>query len=95
MARFGTLAAIQGTVCRYDETNKEKVEDVEDADTPRDLVRSPRDLLLWINRFRSSQPSELGAGVGERRSDEDAAETLKAIEECGIRVVPVLKSSSA
>ena len=92
MARFGTLAAEKGAVCRHDQADKKKVHDVEDADAPGDLLRSPRDLLLRVGRFRSSQSGQLGAGVCKRRGDEDAAEAMEAIEECAVRVVPVIKT---
>lgn len=93
--RRGSRTAVQGTVCRYDESNKKKVDDVEDTDSPCDLIRGLRDLLPWIGCFRSSQSGQLGASVGERRSDEDAAEAVEAIEECAVRIVPVSKSMLA
>lgn len=89
--RHGSRTAVQGTVCRHDESNKKKVDDVEDTDSPCDLVRGLRNLLPWIGSFRSSQSCQLGASVGERCSDEDAAEAVEAIEECAVRLVPVSK----
>ena len=85
MTRFGTCATIQGTILRYDQTNEEKVDNVEDGDTPYDLVRGPGNLLSWVGRFRGSQSGQLSASIREGRSDEDAAEAMEAIEERGVR----------
>lgn len=85
MTRFGTFATVQGTVLRDDQTNEEKVDNVEDGDTPYDLFRGPRDLSSWVGRFRSSQSGQLSASIGESRGDEDAAEAVEAIEESAIR----------
>ena len=79
------MAIIQGTVLRYDQANEEKVDNVEDGDTPYDLLRGPRDLLSWVGRFRGSQSGQLSASIGEGRSDEDATEAVEAIEKCGVR----------
>ena len=89
MTRFGTFALIRGTVLRYDQTDEEKVDNVEDGDTPHDLLRGPGNLLFWVGRFRGSQSGQLSASIGEGRSDEDAAEAVEAIEECGVRRMPV------
>lgn len=85
MARLGALATVQRTVGRHDQPNEEEVDDVEDGDTPYDLFRGPRDLLFGVGRFRSGQSGQFSASVGERRSDEDAAEAVEAVEERGIR----------
>ena len=89
MTRFGTCATIQGTVRRYDQTDEEKVDNVEDGDAPHDLLRGPGNLLFGVGRFRGSQSGQLGASIGEGRSDENAAEAVEAIEECGVRVMPI------
>ena len=89
MTRFGTFATIQGTVLRYDQTNEEKVDNVEDSDTPYDLLRGSGNLLSWVGRFGGSQSGQLSASIGEGRSDEDAAEAVEAIEECRVRWMPV------
>ena len=85
MTRFGTFTRIQRTVLRYDQTDEEKVDNVEDGDTPHDLLRGPGNLLSRVGRFRGSQSGQLGANIGEGRSDEDAAEAVEAMEECGVR----------
>ena len=85
MTRFRTCATVQGTILRYDQPNEEKIDDIEDGDTPHHLFRGPWDLLSWICRFRSSQSGQLRASVGESRSDENAAETVEAIQECSVR----------
>lgn len=84
MTRRGPFAGIQGTVCGYDQTNEEKVDNVEDGDTPDDLFRGPRDLLSRVGRFCSSQSGQLSARVGERGGDEDTAEAVEPIEECAV-----------
>ena len=89
MTRFGTFAAVQVTVGWYDQTDEEQVDNVEDGDTPDDLLRGPRNLLSWVGCFRGRQSGQLGASVGEGRSDEDAAEAMEAIEECRVRWMPV------
>ena len=91
MAGRGTLASVQGAVLWDDQTHKEKVDNVEDGDTPDDLFRGPRNLPSWVSRFRSSQSGQLGASVGERGGDKDAAEAVEAVEERVVRVMPVSK----
>lgn len=85
MPRLGTFAAIQGTVRWDDQANKEKINNVEDSDTPYDLVGGPGNLFSWVSSFRGSQSGQLSASVGEGRSDKDAAEAVEAIEECSVR----------
>lgn len=80
----------QGSVRRHDQTNEEKVDDVEDSDTPYNLSRCFWDLLLWVFGFRGSQSSELGASIGEGGGDEDAAKAVEAIEESRVGCMPVL-----
>ena len=89
MARFGTFATVQWTICRYDQTNKEKIDDVENGDTPHDLLRSSWNFLLWVGGFRGSQSSQFSASVRESCSDEHAAETVEPVEECGVWGVPI------
>ena len=85
MTRFGACATQRGTICRYDQTDEEKVDNVEDGDAPHDLSRGPGNLPFWVGRFRGSQSGQLSASISEGRSDEDAAEAVEAIEECGVR----------
>ena len=85
MTRFGTCATVQGAVLWYDQTNEKKVDDVEDGDTPYDLLRGPGNLFSWVGRFRGSQSCQLSASIGKGRSDENAAEAVEAIEECSVR----------
>lgn len=80
----GTFASVQGAIGRDDQPNEEKVDNVEDGNTPYDLFRGPRDLLSWVGRLRSSQSCQLGASVGKCRGDEDTAEAMEAIEESGV-----------
>jgi hypothetical protein len=80
----GTFASVQGAIGRDDQSNEEKVDNVEDGNTPYDLFRGPRDLLSWVGRLRSSQSCQLGASVGKCRGNEDTAEPVEAIEESGV-----------
>lgn len=89
MARLGTLARVQRAVRRDDQADKEQVDNVEDEDTPDDLLGSPGDLLGGVLGFSSSKTDELGTGVGEGGSDEDTAEAVEAVEEGGPGCVPV------
>lgn len=91
VARRGTFGSIQFAVLWDDQANEEKVDDVEDGDTPDDLLRGPGDLLSRIDGFRSSQSGQLSASIGEGRSHEDTAEAVKAVEECLVRCMPVSK----
>jgi hypothetical protein len=85
VTRFGTFAFVQGTIRRYDQANEEKVDNVEDRDTPYDLFRGLRNFLSWVGRFRSRQSGQFSTSVGKRRGDEDAAEAMEAIEERFVR----------
>ena len=88
MSGCGAFTLVQGTVGGHNQPNEEEVNDVEDGETPNNLLGSPRDLLKGIGRLGSSQSSELSASIGERRRDENGAEALEAVEERTVRIVP-------
>jgi len=89
VARLGTLAGVQRAVRRDDQTNQEQVDNVEDEDTPDDLLGGPGDLLGGVGSFGGSKTDELGTGVGEGGGDEDTAEAVEAVKEGGPGCVPV------
>jgi hypothetical protein len=91
MTGCGTFAFVQGTVGRYNQPNEEEVDDIEDSDTPNNLLRSSWNLLSRVGRLGGSQSSELSASVGERSCNEDSTETVKAVEECTPRRMPILR----
>jgi hypothetical protein len=85
----GTFALVQGAVLWYDQANKEKVDNVENSDTPNNLLGSFRNFPGGVGSLGSSQASELSSSVGERRSDENSAKAMEAIEERRPRRVPI------
>lgn len=88
MTGLGTFTTIQWAVGWDNQPNKEEVDDVEDPETPNDLLRSSGNFLLRVGSLGSSQASELSASVGERRGDENGAEAVEAVEKGGLRGVP-------
>ena len=71
------------------ETDKEETEDVEEGDTPEDLLDGAGEGLDGVLGLSSSQTNQLSTGEGESGSDEHAAESLEAVVE-GAGVVPVV-----
>lgn len=71
-----------------DETDDEQVQDVEDGNSPEDLLASHGDRLAGVGRLGSGQTNHLSTTEGEGSNDEDTAETLEVGESTG--VVPVL-----
>lgn len=89
MAGRGSFAFVQGAVGWHDQTDEEEVDNVEDEDTPDDLLRGPWDLLDWVLGLGCGKTDELSAGVGERSSDENTTEAVEAIEEGRVGSVPI------
>jgi hypothetical protein len=87
----GSLALIQGTVGWDNQPNKEEVDDIENGQTPNNLLGSSWNLLSRISSLGSSESSELSASVGERRCNKNSTEAFKAVEECSFRRVPILR----
>jgi len=87
----GTFATIQGTVGWYNQPNKEEVDDIENGDTPNNLLGSSWNFLSRVGSLGSSQSSELSASIGERRCNENSTKAVEAVEECSPRRVPILR----
>lgn len=64
-------------------------DDVEQRDTPEDLLDSRWKGLARVLRFSGSQTDQLGTSEGESSIDEDTAEALETVVE-GAGVVPEL-----
>lgn len=92
-ARRATLSGVKRAVGRHVQSNEEQVDNVEDEDTPDDLLRGPWDLLYGVLRLGGSKTDKLGTGVSESGGDEHAAEAVEAIEEGGVGCVPVFLSA--
>lgn len=90
----GTAGAHQARVVGgEDETDDEQVENVEDSNSPEDLLASHGDRLAGVGRLSSSQTDHLSTTEGESSDDEDSAETLEAGE--STRIAPVLDTDVA
>jgi hypothetical protein len=76
-----------------DETDDEQVEDVEDGNSPEDLLASHGDGSAGVGRLGSSKTNHLSTTERESSNDKDGAETLEAGESTG--VVPVLGADVA
>jgi len=89
VTRSRPLLSIQRAI-RWDiQADQEEIDDVEDEDTPDDLLRSSGDFLSRVDGLGSSKTRELGTHVGEGCADEDAAKALKAVKETGPWRAPV------
>jgi hypothetical protein len=80
----------QGRVVAVDEkTDEEETEDVEQGDTPEDLLDGTGKSLDRVARLSGGETDKLSTGEGEGGSDEDGAEALEAVlESTGIIPVP-------
>jgi hypothetical protein len=74
------------------ESNKEQVNNVEDADTPHNLLGGLGNLLSWVFSLGGGETSQFGTTKSERSSDEDRAESVEAVKESGVWCVPRLVS---
>jgi hypothetical protein len=85
----------EGLVIGWDNgTEDEEGDDVEEGDTPEDLLGSLWDGLSWVIRLGGGETDQLSSSESEGCSNEDGAETLEAVLE-GSWVVPVLESEVA
>jgi len=73
---------VQRAVRRHDQANEEEVDDVENGETPDNLLGSSWDFPQGVGRLGSGQTSKLSASVGEGGRDENRAEALETVEEC-------------
>lgn len=80
----------QSRVVGVDEdTNEEETENVEDSDTPEDLLDGTRQRLDGVTGLGSGKTNKFSTGERESGSDEHGAETSEAIlESTGIIPVP-------
>lgn len=78
---FSAGGVVQRAVGWYDEADEEEIDNVEDADTPDDLLGGLWDFLLGVCGLGSCQASKFGSAEGKRGRDEDGTESLEAIEE--------------
>ncbi len=90
MTGGGAFAAIQGTVGWDNQPNEEEVHDVEDGETPNNLLGSSWNFLCRVGSLGSSQSSELSASICERGRNENGTEAVEAVEECRPRLMPIL-----
>lgn len=70
------------------QTDEHEGDDVEDGDTPKDLLDRGGKRLAGVGSLGSSKTDQLGTGKRERGGDKDATETLEAIIE-GPRIAPI------
>jgi hypothetical protein len=85
-----TLASVKRAVGRDNETDEEEVDNVEDANTPDDLLGSLGDFLSWIGGLGSSKSSKFSSAKGKRGCNEDGTESVEAVEESTVWSVPRL-----
>lgn len=79
----------EGGVVRVDEqTDEEETQDVEEGDTPEDLLDGTGKRFDGVAGLSGSQTDQFSTSEGEGSCDEDGAETLEAVLE-RTRVVPV------
>lgn len=65
MTTFTSAGLIKRGVLWYDKAHQEKVDDVEDADAPDDLLGGLGNLFSWVYGLSSSQSGEFGATKGK------------------------------
>ena len=78
-----------GVVVRNQQADEEKTQDVEERDTPKDLLDGAGKRLDRVVGFSGSETNELRSAEGKCRGHEDGAEALEAVLE-GTGVVPEL-----
>ena len=62
---FTTTSGVQNAVLRDDEADEEEIDDVEDTDTPDDLLRSFGDFFPGIFGLGSRKTGEFGSTKGK------------------------------
>lgn len=77
------LIRLNCTACcrRHYESDKEEVDNVEDADPPNDLLTRFRDFFSWVVSFGSSHICQFCVTKCKACDDKGGAETVKAILE--------------
>lgn len=82
----------QGRVVRGNQqTDEEEAKNVEDGNTPEDLLDSTGQRLDGVLSLSSGETNQFGSGEGEGGSDEDGAEALETVAE-GTGVIPQLRA---
>ena len=76
------------------EANKGKTQNVEEGDTPEDLLDGTGERLDGVASLSSGETDKLGTGEGESSSDEDAAEPAESVGKCA-RLLPELAARVA
>lgn len=83
-----------GVVGGYNKTKDQETNDVEESDTPKDLLDSLGEGLSGVGRLCSCETDQFSTTEGKRSGNEDTAETLEAIAE-GVIVSPISESDIA
>lgn len=68
-------------------TDEGKTDNIEEGNTPENLLDCSWESLDWVLRLSSGKTNKFGSREGEGSSDEDGTETLETILECS-RIVP-------
>lgn len=84
----GSTVEEKGVVVRHEQADKRERDDVEEGDTPENLLDGCRERLARVCSLGGSKTDKFGTGEGEGRGHEDTAKTLEAVVECA-GVVPV------
>jgi hypothetical protein len=82
-----------GIIAAENDSDNEEVDDVEDSDTPEDLLGGSGDGSAGIGRLSGGETNHLSTTESESSNDEDGTETLEVGESTGI--VPVLDTEVA
>jgi hypothetical protein len=90
--RVGTVGVEKvGVAGGNNETKDEEADDVEESDTPEDLLDSLRKSLSGVGGFSGCETDQLSTTEGKGGSNEYTAEALEAIAEC-LPIAPISDS---
>ena len=64
-----------------EETHEEKTDNVEDCDSPEDLLNCSRKVVCWVLRLCGGQSNQLGSGEGESCCHKNRADSLETVLE--------------
>jgi hypothetical protein len=68
-------------VARDDKAQDEEGHNIEEGDTPEDLLSGLGDGLSWVISFRGCESDQFGSSEGECSGDEHGAKALEAVLE--------------
>ena len=88
MSALCARALVQRTVGWDDEADNEEIDNVEDANPPDDLPRGSGDFFPGVFGLGCSQSSKLGSAKGEGGRDKNSAESMEAIKEGMVWMMP-------